>query len=75
MLKKVWDAGKRFGQKIADFLARVSLSVFYFTVFMPFALLVRLFQDPLKRRARDVKSHWEGKQAQTASLDAARRGF
>jgi len=74
-LRKVWHAWKRFGQKVGDFLARVLLSLFYFTFFMPFALIVRLFQDPLKQRPGDVKSYWEGKQAETTSLDDAHRGF
>ena len=75
ILKRAWNTSKRFGQKIGDFLARVVLSVFYFTVFMPFALAVRLFQDPLRQRPENLKSYWEGKQSQTAGLDDARRGF
>ncbi len=75
IVKRIWNAWKRLGQKIGDFLARVVLSVFYFTVFMPFALAVRLFQDPLRQRPKNLKSYWEGKQSQTAGLDDARRGF
>ena len=74
-LKRAWTAWRRIGQKIGDFLARVVLSVFYFTVFLPFALVVRLFQDPLKIRPRNLKTYWEGKQAQPTGLDDARRGF
>src|SRR6185503_9025048 len=46
-LRKVWEAWKRFGQFIGDQLGRVVLTIFYFTLFMPFALGVRFFSDPL----------------------------
>lgn len=75
MLNRLWGAAKRCGQRIGDFLAQVMLSVFYFTVFVPFALPVRLFQDPLKQRAREQKSFWGRKEPQTSGLDDARRGF
>ncbi len=75
ILKRAWNTWKRLGQKIGDFLARVVLSVFYFTVFMPFALVVRLFQDPLRQKPKKLDSYWEDRRAQTASLDDARRGF
>ncbi len=49
-LRKVWKAWKRFGQIMGDFIGRLLMTVFYFTLFMPFALGVRLFADPLAIR-------------------------
>lgn len=46
-----WDSWKRIGQIIGDFIGRLVLTVFYFTLFMPFGLGVRIWGDPL-----DVKS-------------------
>ena len=47
LLKRFWEAWKAFGHFIGNLLARVVLTVFYFTVFVPFAIGVRLFSDPL----------------------------
>ena len=47
LLKKFWEAWKAFGQFIGNWLARIVLSIFYFTVFVPFGLGVKLFSDPL----------------------------
>ncbi len=46
-LKKAWTAWKAFGQFIGNWLARIVLTIFYFTIFVPFALGVKLFSDPL----------------------------
>ena len=52
MLKRIWEGWKRFGQWIGDMLARVVLTVFYFTIFVPFGLGVRFFSDPLAIKTR-----------------------
>ena len=49
-LRKFWHAWKRFGQVMGDFVGRLVLTVFYFTLFMPFGLGVRFFGDPLALR-------------------------
>ncbi len=46
-MKKFWEGWKKFGQLIGDFVARVVLTLFYFTILVPFGLGVRLFSDPL----------------------------
>ena len=48
VLKKLWEGWKAFGRFIGNFLARIVLSIFYFTFFVPFGLGVRLFSDPLQ---------------------------
>jgi hypothetical protein len=47
LLNRLWERWKAFGRFMGNMVARVLLSVFYFTVFMPFGLGVRLFGDPL----------------------------
>jgi hypothetical protein len=46
-LNRVWQAWKRFGQLMGDFIGRLVLTLFYFTIFMPFGLGVRLLGDRL----------------------------
>ena len=47
VLRHLWDGWKRFGRKVGDFQARVLLTVFYFVLLAPFALIVRWKADPL----------------------------
>jgi hypothetical protein len=46
-VRKLWHSWKRFGQFIGDAVGRILLTVFYFTVFAPFGIAVRLTMDPL----------------------------
>ena len=43
----VWDRWKRVGKKIGDFQARALLTLFYFILLAPFALVIRRWSDPL----------------------------
>ena len=52
LIRDFWHGWKAFGQFLGDWLARVVLTIFYFTVFIPFGLGVRLFADPLQ-----IKTH------------------
>ncbi len=47
-LKLFWESWKAFGHFLANSVARVAMTLFYFTVFVPFAIGVRLFSDPLR---------------------------
>jgi hypothetical protein len=49
-LKMLWARWKAIAHVIGNFQARVVLSVFYFVVFGPFGVAVRLFGDPLDIR-------------------------
>ena len=73
-LRKVWEAWKRFGQVIGDFVGRLVLTVFYFTLFVPFALIVRLFMDPLALRPV-VNPKWLERKTTDLTLDDSRRLF
>ncbi|HWQ54833.1 MAG TPA: hypothetical protein VN442_14195 [Bryobacteraceae bacterium] len=45
-MKRVWAAWKRVARRIGDWQARVLLTIFYYTVFAPFALLARSARKP-----------------------------
>ncbi len=72
-LRKLWHAWKRFGQFIGDLLARVVLTLFYFTLFLPFGLGVTLFSDPL--HARPHKPLWHERTHGDSTVAEARRQF
>ncbi len=52
LIKDFWRGWKAFGQFLGDWLARVVLTIFYFTILVPFGLGVRLFADPLAIKNR-----------------------
>jgi hypothetical protein len=73
ILKKIWQAWKRFGQFLGDILARIVLTLFYFTLFLPFGIGVTVFSDPL--HTRDKTASWLPREDESPTLDNARRGF
>ncbi len=73
-LRKIWHGWKRFGQIIGDFLGRLVLTIFYFTLFVPFALIVRFLMDPLALRTTG-QSKWLERKTQDLTLDDSRRLF
>jgi hypothetical protein len=75
VIRGIWTAWKRFGQFVGDMIARVVLSLFYFTLFVPFALGVRLFGDPLAMKAEANPSWWLERTTRDLALDDARRQF
>jgi hypothetical protein len=74
MLKKVWQGWKRFGHFMGDLLARIVLTVFYFTILLPFGLVNTLFGDPLNMKGRQ-KPHWLSRETGDQDLSEARRQF
>jgi hypothetical protein len=75
LLHRIWQAWKRLGQFLGDVLARVVLTLFYFTVFVPFGLAVTLLSDPLHVRRSGSPNLWLPRQTGDQSIDDARRQF
>ena len=74
ILKKAWQAWKRVGQFIGDMVGRVFLTIFYFTLFVPFGLGVRFFGDPLALRPNNI-AKWIERKTRDLTLDDTRRLF
>jgi hypothetical protein len=74
ILRKAWQTWKRIGQFIGDAMGRVVLTLFYFTLFMPFGLGVRLFGDPLALRPGGHPK-WLERKTLDLTLDDSRRLF
>jgi hypothetical protein len=73
LVRDAWHAWKARAHDIGEFQSRVLLTAFYFTVFVPFALLTRLFSDPLRLRLGSRDTDWCDVAAPDASIEAARR--
>ena len=74
LLRRVWQAWKRDGQLIGDAIARVVLTLFYFTFFAPFGLGMRLWGGPLQIRPRQQIA-WLARTTRGQNLDDARKLF
>jgi hypothetical protein len=75
LLRKFWQAWKRLGQFLGDAVARVVLTVFYFTLFVPFGLGVTLLSDPLRMRRPSRQGLWLSRQTGDRSIEDAHRQF
>jgi hypothetical protein len=73
ILGKVWQAWLRIGQAIGDFIGRIVLTIFYFTLFAPFGLSVRLLGDPLAIRLGGEKVQWLERTTRDHTLINVRR--
>jgi hypothetical protein len=60
LLQAIWQRWKKFGRKLGDVQARLLLSLLYFTIFVPFALVVRWLCDPLSIKPRAQRG-WRAK--------------
>jgi hypothetical protein len=72
LFRKVWHTWKRIGQFIGDWIGRLVLMVFYFTIFTPFGLGVRLGGDPLAIK-RGHKARWLARTTRDRVIDDAHR--
>jgi hypothetical protein len=74
VLKKAWEVWKAFGRLMGNLVARVALTVFYFTVFVPFGLGVRWWSDPLQVKT-SPSSLWRPRTTAEPSLTEAERQY
>jgi hypothetical protein len=74
VLQKVWHAWKRFGQFMGDMIGRVVLTIFYFTLFVPFGLGVRFLIDPMAIRSKN-RPKWLERKTTDLTIDDSRRLF
>jgi hypothetical protein len=70
-LSRFWAAWKKFGLLLGDIVARVVLTLFYFTIYVPFGLGFRLFADRLDMNDRPPK--WLERHTGDLTLKDARR--
>ena len=74
LVKNFWHHWKEFGQFLGNWLGRVVLTIFYFTVFVPFGLGVRLFADPLQIK-KQPDEFWRPRPTGDQKLEDVLRQF
>jgi len=71
LLRQVWNKWRAFGKAMGAIVAAVFMTVFYFTVAVPFGIGVRLFGDPLG--AKPAKPEWRAREQKEHTVEDARR--
>ena len=75
-----WARWKAFAQRLAELQARVVLTICYFLVLPPFAVLLRMTSDPLATKPRSTRG-WRDRPGPLeqnppgARLERARRQY
>jgi hypothetical protein len=75
LARRAWARWTAIAHVIGTFQARVLLSVFYFVVVPPFALIVRLGRDPLRLRPGSDETGWIDRPPPDTSAATASRQF
>lgn len=72
--RRLWEGWKRIARKIGDFNARVILTLFYFILLCPFAIVLKLFTDPLEIKNKEhVGWHDKENNTELSALEKATR--
>jgi len=74
-LKKLWSGWLRFGHFMGDIVGRVVMTVFYFTLLLPFGVIITLFGDPLDMKPQTKAPAWHARTTGDRNLEEARRQF
>jgi len=75
LTRRLWERWKRFGKRVGDFQARLLLSVFYYLIFAPFALVVRWVCDPLAIKP-DTEKRWRFREeSESPATERANKQF
>jgi len=72
--RRLWEGWKKIAQIIGDFNARVILTIFYFILLCPFAIMLKLFADPLEiKKKKHVGWHIKENDTELTALEKATR--
>ncbi len=73
VLRAVWKKWQAFGRAMGDFVGRLVMTLFYFTLAAPFGLAVRSLSDPL--HLKPGRPNWEPSQGEEPTLENLRRPY
>ena len=72
---RAWETWKRFAHEMGNYQGRVLMALFYFAIVTPFAVLLRIFSDPLNVRDVPDRSSWMPRSDGDTTIEQARRQF
>jgi hypothetical protein len=56
--RRFWESWKKVNQFIGNLIAKLQLSLLYFTILVPFGIWTRLWIDPLDLRSKPATTYW-----------------
>jgi hypothetical protein len=74
LISDFWNGWKAFGQFMGNWVARIVLTGFYFSVLIPFGLGVRLLADPLLTK-RQPHMLWQPRATDDQTLEDTQRQY
>jgi hypothetical protein len=73
MARKLWERWKHVARKIGDFQARALMTLFYFLILGPVAMVIRWRSDPLAIKATTPRGWRDSEARDGAAMEQARR--
>ena len=74
-LKSLWYGWKKISTKIAVFQSKILLTVLYFILITPVAIISKFTGDPLKLKYTEASSWWEDREKEELSATTLKRQF
>ena len=74
-MKKVWEKWKVISNKLLEKEAMVILTILYFILITPIALIYKLFADPLKLKTKKRSFWFEKDTSNVSSIEAFKNQF
>ena len=75
LARRAWERWKVIAKKIGNFQSRVLLTLFYLLIIPFFAIIVKVFKDPLRLHAPKGGSYWRERTTLHPTEQTARRQF
>jgi hypothetical protein len=71
----LWKKWKNFSLRMGSFQSRIVLSLFFLVFVFPFALITKIFINPLRLNEKKFTSYWDSKKEISRNIDDFRRQF
>lgn len=73
---RIWHRWRGFSKRMGSFQSRTLLSLFFFVIVSPAAVLIKILGDPLRiKNTKPRESYWSAKTENPAELEDFRRQF
>jgi hypothetical protein len=75
-VKRIWHRWTGFSKRMGSFQSRVMLSIFFFVIVSPAALLIKVLGDPLRiKKKQELETYWVAKTPSSTGLEDYRKQF